>query len=189
VAPDKKDQVNGVVPPQAETQTAQGKNQRELERQKQLAAEKAEKAKKEAEKKAKELAEQEKKAAEKRKQEEEKKKKLQEENEKKEEEKKAKQESANKQQNKPSEKKETATASKEFTRDSKFEDLATLSGDASNLKFEFNKGVLQTDGNGKYILINGEKYYEYTDDESKQNPALKYFDLNRNHPKGIEIQF
>lgn len=189
VAPDKKDQVNGVVPPQAETQTAQGKNQRELERQKQLAAEKAEKAKKEAEKKAKELAEQEKKAAEKRKQEEEKKKKLQEENEKKEAEKKAKQESANKQQNKPSEKKETATASKEFTRDSKFEDLATLSGDASNLKFEFNKGVLQTDGNGKYILINGEKYYEYTDDESKQNPALKYFDLNRNHPKGIEIQF
>ena len=85
--------------------------------------------------------------------------------------------------------KETVTASKEFTRDSKFEDLATLSGDASNLKFEFNKGVLQTDGNGKYILINGEKYYEYTDDESRQNPALKYFDLNRNHPKGIEIQF
>ena len=76
-----------------------------------------------------------------------------------------------------------------MTRDSKFEDLATLSGDASNLKFEFNKGVLQTDGNGKYILINGEKYYEYIDDESKQNPALKYFDLNRNHPKGIEIQF
>ena len=186
--PDKKDQVNGVVPPQSETQTAQGKNQRELERQKQLAAEKAEKAKKEAEKKAKELAEQEKKAAEKRKQEE-KKKKLQEENEKKVAEKKVNQESANKQQNKPSEKKETATASKEFTRDSKFEDLATLSGDASNLKFEFNKGVLQTDGNGKYILINGEKYYEYTDDESKQNPALKYFDLNRNHPKGIEIQF
>lgn len=153
-----------------------------------MAAEKAEKAKKEAEKKAKELAEQEKKAAEKRKQEE-KKKKLQEENEKKVAEKKVNQESANKQQNKPSEKKETATASKEFTRDSKFEDLATLSGDASNLKFEFNKGVLQTDGNGKYILINGEKYYEYTDDESKQNPALKYFDLNRNHPKGIEIQF
>ena len=185
----KKDQVNGVVPPQAETQTAQEKNQRELERQQQLAAEKAEKARKEAEKKAKELAEQEKKAAEKRKQEEEKKKKLQEENEKKEAEKKANQESANKQQNKPSERKETATASKEFTRDSKFEDLATLSGDASNLKFEFNKGVLQTDGNGKYILINGEKYYEYIDDESKQNPALKYFDLNRNHPKGIEIQF
>ena len=49
--------------------------------------------------------------------------------------------------------------------------------------------MLQTDGNGKYILINGEKYYEYTDDESRQNPALKYFDLNRNHPKGIEIQF
>ena len=187
--PDKKDQVNGVVPPQSETQTTQGKDQKELEKQQQLAAEKAEKAKKEAEKKAKELAEQEKKAAEKRKQEEEKKKKLQEENEKKEAEKKAKQESANKQQNKASEKKETATASKEFTRDSKFEDLATLSGDASNLKFEFNKGVLQTDGNGKYILINGEKYYEYTDDESKQNPALKYFDLNRNHPRGIEIQF
>ena len=142
----------------------------------------AEKAKKEAEKKAKELAEQEKKAAEKRKQEEEKKKRLQEENEKKEAEKKEKK------PDKPSERKETTT-SREFTRDSKFEDLATLSGDTSNLKFEFNKGVLQTDGNGKYILINGEKYYEYTDDESKQNPALKYFDLNRNHPKGIEIQF
>ena len=177
--PDKKDQVNGVVPPQAETQTAQGKNQRELERQQQLAAEKA---KKEAEKKAKELAEREKKAAEKRTQEEEKKKKLQEENEKKVAEKK------DKKTDNPSERKETTT-SREFTRDSKFEDLATLSGDASNLKFEFNKGVLQTDGNGKYILINGEKYYEYTDDESRQNPALKYFDLNRNHPKGIEIQF
>ena len=187
--PDQNNQVNGVVPPQPETPIPQGKNQRELERQQQLAAEKAGKAKKEAEKKAKQLAEQEKKAAEKRMQEEEKKKKLQEENERKEAEKKAKQEPANKQQNKPSEKKETVTASKEFTRDSKFEDLATLSGDASNLKFEFNKGVLQTDGNGKYILINGEKYYEYTDDESKQNPALKYFDLNRNHPKGIEIQF
>ena len=190
VTSDKKDQVNGVGTSQAETQTAQGKNQRELERQKQLAAEKAEKAKKEAEKKAKELAEQEKKAAEKRKQEEEKKKRLQEENAKKEAEKNTKEQSKKeKQTDKPSEKKETATESKELTRDSKFEDLATLSGDASNLKFEFNKGVLQTDGNGKYILINGEKYYEYTDDESKQNPALKYFDLNRNHPKGIEIQF
>ena len=50
VTPDKKDQVNGVVPPQAETQTAQEKNQRELERQQQLAAEKAEKARKEAKK-------------------------------------------------------------------------------------------------------------------------------------------
>ena len=147
-----------------------------------MAAEKAEKAKKEAEKKAKELAEEEKKAAEKRKQEEEKRKKLQEENEKKVVEKKEKK------TDKPSERKETTT-SREFTRDSKFEDLATLSGDASNLKVDFHKGVLQTDGNGKYILINGEKYYEYTDDESRQNPALKYFDLNRNHPKGIEIQF
>ena len=178
-SPDKKDQVNGGRTSQSETPIPQGKNQRELERQKQLAAEKA---KKEAEKKAKELAEQEKKAAEKRKQEEEKKKRLQEENEKKEAEKKEKK------PDKPSERKETTT-SREFTRDSKFEDLATLSGDTSNLKFEFNKGVLQTDGNGKYILINGEKYYKYTDDENKQNPALKYFDLNRNHPKGIEIQF
>lgn len=178
-SPDKKDQVNGGRTSQSETPIPQGKNQRELERQKQLAAEKA---KKEAEKKAKELAEQEKKAAEKRKQEEEKKKRLQEENEKKEAEKKEKK------PDKPSERKETTT-SREFTRDSKFEDLATLSGDTSNLKFEFNKGVLQTDGNGKYILINGEKYYEYSDDENKQNPALKYFDLNRNHPKGIEIQF
>ena len=188
--PDKKDQVNGVVPPQSETQTTQGKDQKELEKQQQLAAEKAEKAKKEAERKAQELAEKEKKAAEKRKQEEEKKKRLQEENAKKEAEKAKKDvEKQEKQTDKPSEKKETVTASKEFTRDSKFEDLATLSGDASNLKFEFNKGVLQTDGNGKYILINGEKYYEYTDDESRQNPALKYFDLNRNHPKGIELQF
>ena len=178
-SPDKKDQVNGGRTSQSETPIPQGKNQRELERQKQLAAEKA---KKEAEKKAKELAEQEKKAAEKRKQEEEKKKRLQEENEKKQAEKKEKK------PDKPSERKETTT-SREFTRDSKFEDLATLSGDTSNLKFEFNKGVLQTDGNGKYILINGEKYYEYSDDENKQNPALKYFDLNRNHPKGIEIQF
>ena len=190
VTPDNKDQVNGVVPPQAETQTPQGKNQRELERQKQLAAEKAEKAKKEAEKKAKELAEQEKKAAEKRKQEEEKKKKLQEENEKKEAEKKAKQESANKQQNKPSEKKETATASKEFTRDSKFEDLATLSGDASNLKFEFNKGVLQTDGNGAYILMDGEKYYaeEYYEDND-QKRDLKYYYVSSNTPENIKIEF
>lgn len=188
--PDKKDQVNGVVPPQSETQTTQGKDQKELEKQQQLAAEKAEKAKKEAERKAQELAEKEKKAAEKRKQEEEKKKRLQEEKAKREAEKTKKNpEEQEKQTDKPSEKKETATVWKEFTRDSKFEDLATLSGDASNLKFEFNKGVLQTDGNGKYILINGEKYYEYTDDESKQNPALKYFDLNRNHPKGIEIQF
>ncbi|MBB1578401.1 MAG: peptidoglycan-binding protein [candidate division SR1 bacterium] len=185
--PDKKDQVNGGRTSQSETPIPQGKNQRQLERQQQLAAEKA---KKEAEKKAKELAEQEKKAAEKRKQEEEKKKRLQEENAKKEAEKNTKEQAKKeKQTDKPSEKKETTTASKELTRDSKFEDLATLSGDASNLKFEFNKGVLQTDGNGKYILINGEKYYEYIDDESKQNPALKYFDLNRNHPKGIEIQF
>lgn len=190
VTPDNKDQVNGVVPPQAETQTPQGKNQRELERQKQLAAEKAEKAKKEAEKKAKELAEQEKKAAEKRKQEEEKKKRLQEENEKKEAEKKANQESANKQQNKPSEKKETATASKEFTRDSKFEDLATLSGDASNLKFEFNKGVLQTDGNGAYILMDGEKYYaeEYYEDND-QKRDLKYYYVSSNTPENIKIEF
>lgn len=185
--PDKKDQANGVVPPQPETKTTQEKNLSKLERQKRLAAEKA---KKEAERKAQELAEKEKKAAEKRKQEEEKKKRLQEENAKKEAEKAKKDvEKQEKQTDKPSEKKETVTASKEFTRDSKFEDLATLSGDASNLKFEFNKGVLQTDGNGKYILINGEKYYEYTDDESRQNPALKYFDLNRNHPKGIELQF
>ena len=190
VTPDKKDQVNGVVPPKSETPIPQGENQRELERQKQLAAEKAEKAKKEAEKKAKELAEQEKKAAEKRKQEEEKKKKLQEENEKKEAEKKAKQESANKQQNKPSEKKETATASKEFTRDSKFEDLATLSGDASNLKFEFNKGVLQTDGNGDYILMDGEKYYaEKYYENNDQKRDLKYFYVTTNTTAGVKIQF
>ena len=162
--PDNEDKVNGVVPPQSETQTAQGENQSELERQQQKTGKEAEeKARKEAEEKAKELAEQKKKLAEQKKKLAEQKKKL-------------------------AEKKETTTL-KKLTRDSNFEDLGTLTGDASNLKFEFNKGVLQTDGNGKYILINGEKYYEYTDDESKQNPALKYFDLNRNHPKGIEIQF
>ena len=47
MTPDKKNQVNGADIPHSETPTAQGKNQRELERQKQLAAEKAEKAKKE----------------------------------------------------------------------------------------------------------------------------------------------
>ena len=148
--PDKKNKVNGADIPHSETQTTQGKDQSELERQQQKTEKEAEeKARKEAEQKAKELAEQKKKLA---------------------------------------EKKETTTL-KKLTRDSKFEDLGTLTGDASNLKFDFHKGVLQTDGNGKYILINGEKYYEYTDDENKQNPALKYFDLNRNHPKGIEIQF
>ena len=151
------------------------------EDQEQKAKEEAEqKAKKEAEQKAKKEAEQ-------------KAKKEAEQKAKKEAEQKAKKEAEQKAKKEAEQKavggKETVTASKEFTRDSKFEDLATLSGDASNLKFEFNKGVLQTDGNGKYILINGEKYYEYTDDESKQNPALKYFDFNRNHPKGIEIQF
>lgn len=175
--PDKKGQVNGGSIPQSETKTTQEKNLSKLERQKQLAAEKA---KKEAERKAQELAEREKKAAEKRSQEEEKKKRLQKE---KVEDDTQKQE---KQTDKPSERKETTT-SREFTSDSKFEDLATL-GEGTNPEFKFNDGVLQTDGNGKYILINGEKYYEYTDD-SKQNPALKYFDLNRNHPKGIEIQF
>ena len=115
---------------------------------------------------------------------------MQEENEKKEAEKKANQESANKQQNKPSEKKETATASKEFTRDSKFEDLATLSGDASNLKFEFNKGVLQTDGNGAYILMDGEKYYaeEYYEDND-QKRDLKYYYVSSNTPENIKIEF
>ena len=176
--PDKKGQVNGGSIPQSETKTTQEKNLSKLERQKQLAAEKA---KKEAERKAQELAEREKKAAEKRSQEEEKKKRLQKE---KVEDDTQKQE---KQTDKPSERKETTT-SREFTSDSKFEDLATL-GEGTNPEFKFNDGVLQTDGNGKYILINGEKYYEYTDDESKQNPALKYFDLNRNHPKGIELQF
>ena len=167
------------------------------EDQEQKAKEEAEqKAKKEAEQKAKKEAEQKaKKEAEQKakKEAEQKAKKEAEQKAKKEAEQKAKKEAEQKAKKEAEQKavggKETVTASKEFTRDSKFEDLATLSGDASNLKFEFNKGVLQTDGNGKYILINGEKYYEYTDDESRQNPALKYFDLNRNHPKGIELQF
>ena len=185
---DKKDQVNGGRTSQPETETTQGKNQSKFERQKQLAAEKA---KKEAERKAQELAEREKKAAEKRKQEEEKKKRLQEENAKREAEKTKKDvEKQEKQTDKPSEKKETATASKEFTRDSKFEDLATLSGDASNLKFEFNKGVLQTDGNGKYILIDGEKYYaEKYYENNDQKRDLKYFYVTTNTTAGVKIQF
>ena len=185
---DKKDQVNGGRTSQPETETTQGKNQSKFERQKQLAAEKA---KKEAERKAQELAEREKKAAEKRKQEEEKKKRMQEENAKREAEKTKKDvEKQEKQTDKPSEKKETATASKEFTRDSKFEDLATLSGDASNLKFEFNKGVLQTDGNGKYILIDGEKYYaEKYYENNDQKRDLKYFYVTTNTTAGVKIQF
>ena len=91
--------------------------------------------------------------------------------------------------NKPSGGKETATASKEFTRYSKFEDLVTIIEEGLPVKFEFNKGVLQTDGDRKYVLIDGEKYYEYIENQNQKNPKLKYFYLNRNHPKGIEIQF
>ena len=171
--PDHSDLLSGSSTWTIETPDKEDQEQKAKEEEEQKAKKEAEqKAKKEAEQKAKKEAEQ---------------------KAKKEAEQKAKKEAEQKAKKEAEQKavggKETATASKEFTRDSKFEDLATLSGDASNLKFEFNKGVLQTDGNGKYILINGEKYYEYTDDESKQNPALKYFDLNRNHPKGIEIQF
>lgn len=173
--PDKKDKVNGVVPPQSETQTTQGKDKKELEKQQQLAAEKA---KKEAERKAKELAEKEKKAAEKRMQEEEK--------AKKEAEQKAKE--LAEQKKKLAEKKETATALKKLTRDSELKDLGAL-GKGTNPEFVFNEGVLQNDGNGDYILIDGEKYYEYTKDESKQNPSLKYFYINRNHVQNFELQF
>ena len=156
-----------------------------------MAAEKAEKTKKEAEKKAKELAEQEKKAAEKRKQEEEKKKRLQEENAKREAEKTKKDvEKQEKKTDKPSEKKETATASKEFTRDSKFKDLVTIIGEELPVKFEFNKGVLQTDGNGAYILMDGEKYYaeEYYEDND-QKRDLKYYYVSSNTPENIKIEF
>ena len=138
--PDKKDQVNGVVPPQTETQTTQGKDQKELEKQQKLAAEKAKK----------DVEKQEKKT------------------------------------DKPSERKETAT----LTRDSKFEDLATLSGQYPNLKFEFNKGVLQTDGNGEYILMDGEKYYDekhYENNDQKRD--LKYYYVNRNATGSVKIQF
>ena len=138
--PDKKDQVNGVVPPQTETQTTQGKDQKELEKQQKLAAEKAKK----------DVEKQEKKT------------------------------------DKPSERKETAT----LTRDSKFEDLATLSGQYPNLKFEFNKGVLQTDGNGEYILMDGEKYYDekhYENNDQKRD--LKYYYVNRNATGTVKIQF
>ena len=115
---------------------------------------------------------------------------MQEENAKREAEKKSKQESANKQQNKPSEKKETATASKEFTSDSKFEDLVTIIGEELPVKFEFNKGVLQTDGNGEYILMDGEKYYaeEYYEDND-QKRDLKYYYVSSNTPENIKIEF
>ena len=179
--PDKKDQANGVVPPQPKTKTTQEKNLSKLERQKRLAAEKA---KKEAERKAQELAEREKKAAEKRKQEEEKKKRLQKE---KVEDDTQKQE---KQTDKPSEKQETATASKEFTIYSKLKDLGTIIGQGPNLKFVFNEGVLQTDGNGEYILMDGEKYYDekhYENNDQKRD--LKYFYVTTNTTAGVKIQF
>ena len=153
-ASDNNDQVNGVVPPQPETQTPQGENQKEFERQQQLAAQKAKEAKKAAKKNAEEQSKNEKKT------------------------------------NKPSEKKETVTVSKEFTRDSKFEDLATLSENASNLEFKFNKGVLQNDGNGDYILIDGEKYYaEKYYENNDQKRDLKYFYVTTNTTAGVEIQF
>ena len=178
--PDKKDQANGVVPPQPETKTTQEKNLSKLERQKQLAAEKA---KKEAERKAQELAEREKKAAEKRRQEEEKKKRLQKE---KVEDDTQKQE---KQTDKPSEKKETATASKEFTIYSKLKDLGAL-GEGTNPEFVFNEGVLQTDGNGDYILMDGEKYYaEKYYENNDQKRDLKYFYVTTNTTAGVKIQF
>ena len=156
--PDNEDKVNGVVPPQSETQTAQGENQSELERQQQKTGKEAEeKARKEAEEKAKELAEQKKKLAE--------------------------------QKKKLAEKKETTTL-KKLTRDSNFEDLGTLTGDASNLKFDFHKGVLQNDGNGDYILIYGEKYYaEKYYENNDQKRDLKYFYVTTNTTAGVKIQF
>ena len=178
--PDKKDKVNGVVPPQPETKTTQEKNLSKLERQQQLAAEKA---KKEAEKKAKELAEREKKAAEKRRQEEEKKKRLQKE---KVEDDTQKQE---KQTDKPSGGTETAAASKEFTRDSELKDLGAL-GKGTNPEFVFNEGVLQNDGNGDYILMDGEKYYaEKYYENNDQKRDLNYFFVSTNTTAGVEIQF
>ena len=87
------------------------------------------------------------------------------------------------------EKKETTTL-KKLTRDSNFEDLGTLTGDASNLKFDFHKGVLQTDGNGEYILMDGEKYYAekyYEDNDQKRD--LKYFYVTTNATAGVKIQF
>ena len=163
--PDNEDKVNGVVPPQSETQTAQGENQSELERQQQKTGKEAEeKARKEAEEKAKELAEQKKKLAEQKKKLAEQKKKL-------------------------AEKKETTTL-KKLTRDSNFEDLGTLTGDASNLKFDFHKGLLQNDGNGDYILIDGEKYYaEKYYENNDQKRDLKYFYVTTNTTAGVKIQF
>ena len=86
----------------------------------------------------------------------------------------------------PSEKKET----KEFTIDSKLKDLGTIIGQGPNLKFEFNEGVLQTDGNGKYILMDGEKYYaEKYYENNDQKRDLKYFYVTTNTTAGVKIQF
>ena len=93
------------------------------------------------------------------------------------------------QKKKLAEKKETTTL-KKLTRDSKFEDLGTLTGDASNLKFDFHKGVLQNDGNEDYILMDGEKYYaEKYYENNDQKRDLKYFYVTTNTTAGVEIQF
>ena len=77
-----------------------------------------------------------------------------------------------------------------MTRDSNFEDLGTLTGGASNLKFDFHKGVLQNDGNGDYILMDGEKYYaEKYYENNDQKRDLKYFYVTTNTTAGVEIQF
>jgi len=66
----------------------------------------------------------------------------------------------------------------------------SLIGEELPVKFEFNKGVLQTDGNGKYILMDGEKYYaeEYYEDND-QKRDLKYFYVTTNTTAGVKIQF
>ena len=59
--------------------------------------------------------------------------------------------------------------------------------------------MVQTDENGKYISIDGEKYYELPDNElpdnelpdneSKQNQGLKYYEVERNTTGFFELQF
>ena len=153
-----------------------------------MAAQKAEKARKEAEQKAKKEAEQKAK-----KEAEQKAKKEAEQKAKKEAEQKAKKEAEQKAKKEAEQKavggKETATALKKFTRDSKLKDLGAL-GEGTNSEFEFNEGVLQTDGNGDYIWMDGEKYYaEKYYENNDQKRDLKYFYVTTNTTAGVKIQF
>ena len=85
--------------------------------------------------------------------------------------------------------KEKISKGTEFTKNSKLEDLATFNKEDPNSEFEFKEGVVQTDENGKYISIDGKKYYEKPHDESEKKPGLKYYEVERNTPRRFELQF